>query len=307
VRENVTMRIAKARRNDATIRSCKLIAVKNNQDSLIDGFLRHVNHNPLVKIIPYRDDAKSLRATEQDYSGVIQPIVFEFDNDTIEHQIERAHAVAAHLQCPVQIVFSGNKSIHMICWFLHFADTHTEYRLKAMGLFWNLARDQPEYLYFSISSEMKDVPKEQVHNVPDISMFSRSRYTRQPEGIREGTGARQKYCVISPLSESKLYTLHVPPIINIILSGGRKGSINHHPIIRKNKFSGYGHSEGSIVDYIDGTLGLAIINNRVNPCPVCDHRDCFTVYPNSNSWYCFSSQHSSGGSIINLINEIERR
>jgi hypothetical protein len=307
MRANIAMKIAKARRKDATVASSKWIYVENNPIALIGGFTQHVNNNPLVKILPFRDDAISLKERDQDYSGVIQPIVFEFDYDTIEHQIERADAFAAYLQCPFQIVYSGNKSIHMTCWFLHFADTHTEYRSKAMGLFWNLARDLPEYLYFSISLDMKDIPKEQVHNVPDISMFSRSRYTRQPEGIREGTGARQKYCVISPLSESKLYTLHVPPIINIILSGGRKGSINHHPIIRKNKFSGYGHSEGSIVEYIEATLGLTIINNRVNPCPVCGHRDCFTVYPNSNSWYCFSSQHNSGGSLINLINEIERR
>ena len=280
--------------------------MENNPNSLIHGFLRPVNNNPLVKIIPYRDDAKSLKGSEQDYSGVIQPALFEFDYDTIEHQIERAHVVAAHLCCPVQIVYSGNKSIHMICWFLHFADTPMEYWLKAMGLYWSLARDLPKYYYFSISSSMKNVPSEQVHNVPDISMFTRSRYARQAEGIREGTGVRQKYSLISPLSESKLYTLHVPPIIKLMHFDGRKVLRDHHPTTRKNKLSDYGHTKGSIIDYIETTLGLATINNRVNPCPVCGHRDCFTVYPNSNSWYCFSSQHSSGGSIINLINEIER-
>ena len=306
-KESRNIKIAKAKRKDATIQSCKWIYVENNPNSLIDGFLRHVNHNPLVKIIPYRDDAKSLRATEQDYSGVIQLIVFEFDNDTVEHQIERAHVVAAYLQCPLQIVFSGNKSIHMICWFLHFADTSKEYKLKAMGLYWNLARDLPDYFYFSISSSMKNVPREQMHNIPDISMFTRSRYARQPEGHREGTGARQKYSMISPLSESELHTLHVPQIIKQMLFDGRKVSGDNHPANKKDKLAGYRYSEGSIVEYIEMTLGLVIINKRVNPCPICGHKDCFTVYPDSNSWCCFSSQHSSGGSIINLINEIIRR
>ncbi len=307
MRENIAVKIAKARRKDTSVASCKWIAVDNDPESLIHGFIKHIDNNPLVKILPFLDDAKSLKERDLDYSGVIQPVVFEFDHDTIEHQLERAHAVAAHLHCPLQIIYSGNKSIHTTCWFLHFADIHTEYRLKAMGLFWNLARDLPEYFYFSISSDMKDVPKEQVHNVPDISMFSRSRYTRQAEGIREGTGARQKYSLISPLSESKLFTLHVPPIIKQMLFDGRKVSRDNHPANKKDRLPGYRHSEGSIVEYIEMTLGLVIINKRVNPCPICGHKDCFTVYPDSNSWCCFSSQHSSGGSIINLINEIIRR
>lgn len=42
---------------------------------------------------------------------------------------------------------------------------------------------------------------------------------------------------------------------------------------------------------------------RVNPCPLCKHKDCFTVYDETNSFFCFSCQ--VGGDIVNLVEKIE--
>ena len=37
---------------------------------------------------------------------------------------------------------------------------------------------------------------------------------------------------------------------------------------------------------------------RVNPCPLCYHKDCFTIYPANNTFHCFSCERS--GSIIDF-------
>ncbi len=42
----------------------------------------------------------------------------------------------------------------------------------------------------------------------------------------------------------------------------------------------------------------------VNPCPVCGHKDHFTIYTDTNSYYSFSGC-SNGGSIIDYMQEVE--
>jgi len=43
---------------------------------------------------------------------------------------------------------------------------------------------------------------------------------------------------------------------------------------------------------------------RINPCPICGHKDHFTVYPDSNSYTSFSGC-CQGGSIIDYMIEVE--
>lgn len=38
---------------------------------------------------------------------------------------------------------------------------------------------------------------------------------------------------------------------------------------------------------------------RVNPCPICSHNDCFTVYTETNTFHCYSC--NNGGSVIDLV------
>jgi len=42
---------------------------------------------------------------------------------------------------------------------------------------------------------------------------------------------------------------------------------------------------------------------RVNPCPICGHNDCCTVYNSTNSYTCFS--HDGGGTIVDFLMEYE--
>jgi len=43
-----------------------------------------------------------------------------------------------------------------------------------------------------------------------------------------------------------------------------------------------------------------------NPCPICNHNDCFRVFSDTNSWNCFSNDHQTdGGDIYEFIKEYE--
>ena len=64
----------------------------------------------------------------------------------------------------------------------------------------------------------------------------------------------------------------------------------------------------SLLDYIEQS-GLRLEKAgqnvyRINPCPVCGHKDHFTIYPDTNSYVSFS-ECCNGGSIIDFMIEIE--
>jgi len=58
-----------------------------------------------------------------------------------------------------------------------------------------------------------------------------------------------------------------------------------------------------LVDYVESEIGdlikISDSQYRVNPCPICGHNDCFTVYGNSNNFHCFSCL--KGGDISDLL------
>lgn len=54
-----------------------------------------------------------------------------------------------------------------------------------------------------------------------------------------------------------------------------------------------------LAKYIGGEQERCGRNMRVNPCPLCGHRDCFTVYSQTNTYHCFSCGKS--GSIIDYV------
>jgi len=43
-------------------------------------------------------------------------------------------------------------------------------------------------------------------------------------------------------------------------------------------------------------------STKYNPCPICRHNDCFTVYPATNTFYCYSCR--SGGDVVSLCAKI---
>lgn len=40
--------------------------------------------------------------------------------------------------------------------------------------------------------------------------------------------------------------------------------------------------------------GVGVNKFRANPCPFCGHNDCFTIFNDTNSWYCFSEERGGG-------------
>ncbi len=64
----------------------------------------------------------------------------------------------------------------------------------------------------------------------------------------------------------------------------------------------------SLLDYIEqGGLKVERAGQnvyRINPCPVCGHKDHFTIYPTTNSYVSFS-ECCGGGSIIDYMIEVE--
>lgn len=63
----------------------------------------------------------------------------------------------------------------------------------------------------------------------------------------------------------------------------------------------------NLLDYIQDSgaqVEKAGKEYRLNPCPVCGHKDHFTIYPDSNSYSSFSGC-CKGGSIIDYMIEVE--
>lgn len=64
----------------------------------------------------------------------------------------------------------------------------------------------------------------------------------------------------------------------------------------------------SLYQYIDNAghklQKIGASEYRVNPCPVCGHKDHFTIYPDTNSYFSFSGC-CRGGSIIDYMVEVE--
>ena len=62
------------------------------------------------------------------------------------------------------------------------------------------------------------------------------------------------------------------------------------------------------IDQYVAALGASLTRTgntvRANPCPVCAHKDCFTIYPEDNSYKCFSCD--SAGDIINLERAVNK-
>lgn len=43
---------------------------------------------------------------------------------------------------------------------------------------------------------------------------------------------------------------------------------------------------------------------RVSPCPLCGHRDCYTIYETNQTYYCFSCEAT--GDVIHLEKHLHR-
>ena len=181
------MQIIKSNSKRASIKTVERIPVENTAQALMEAVLKDYQHYQLSKILPYKDDAADLTKDSVDFSGVVQPIVFEFDHDSIEHQKQRVKVLAGGLKTPMWVVFSGNKSLHIYVWLKKFSNTPEEYADECMNLYWWACGKFPDYFFYTTETKLKnnpDVPQDQICNAPDKAMFQSSRYARQAGGIR---------------------------------------------------------------------------------------------------------------------------
>jgi len=181
------MQIIKSNSKRGSIKTVQRIPVENTALALMEAALKDYKQYQYCKMLPYKDDAPDLKMNSVDLSGVVQPIVFEFDHDTLPHQRDRAHKLVDRLDTPMWVVFSANKSLHIWCWFERFATTPEEYTDGCLNLYWWACDNLPEYFFYTMENKLKDnpnVPQDQLPNIPDRKMFNASFYARQAGGSR---------------------------------------------------------------------------------------------------------------------------
>jgi len=58
-----------------------------------------------------------------------------------------------------------------------------------------------------------------------------------------------------------------------------------------------------IISHLTGNKGTSIGGNklRLNPCPFCGHKDCFTIFTNQQTFMCFSAECNVSGDAITFV------
>jgi len=172
-----------------------------NPEDIIESTLKPItingaeNQNQFTTIIPFMDGAKERKNSALDFTGSCQPIVIEFDHDTLDHQKDRIDIIANKIDTVSQVIFSGNKSYHLVLWFRHFANSVGEYKSKWFAFYKWMSDEFPELLYYheklykdSGAEDQGNLPWE---NIPDVQMASANRYFRQAGGWRPDTNKEQ--------------------------------------------------------------------------------------------------------------------
>jgi len=181
------MQIIKSNSKYGSIDTVQCIPVENTVQALMEASLTNYKQYQFNKMLPYKDDALDLKMKSVDLSGVVQPIVFEFDHDSLNHQGQRANALKERLKTPMWVVHSGNKSLHIYIWFENFASTPDEYKDKSWDLYFWACGEFPKYFFYTTETKLVDnpkVPQDQLQNIPDRAMFNASYYARQAGGRR---------------------------------------------------------------------------------------------------------------------------
>ena len=190
------MKIVKSPRDKASFKESMLIEVDpDDSEAIIEATMNPVKIdgilNQLTTLIPLQDDAKARQKEYLDYSGATQPIVFEFDHDTLDHQKQRALVIKEKITTPIYSIFSGHKSHHIVLLFQHFANNAKEYEIAWKKFYYYLSQEIPEYFTYCMAPKEKLLENDKVkYNqinwslVPDISLRFANHYFRQALGYR---------------------------------------------------------------------------------------------------------------------------
>lgn len=105
-----------------------LEADPNDPSDLINKLFNPLNNNPFTTPIPLVSNPFRRNGVNLDFSGCIQPIVYEFDACGLDVQEKRIEIMKNELKTPMFKVFSGNKSFHHYIFFRNFADNIEDYK-----------------------------------------------------------------------------------------------------------------------------------------------------------------------------------
>ena len=270
-------------------------------EKMISVTLTPENNNQFTTLLPLKDEATARTTEFLDFSAPVQPVVFEFDYDTLEHQEERAKEVARKIPTPAQVIFSGNKSLHMVLWFKNFAGNAEDYKKTCFWFYKYLSTELPEWFEFLPKPTAKLEPQdcqlleENKTNIPDTSLFTANKYYRQADGIRDN-GKEQTCTILNSVEKYK------PVEINDFTEEVAPLQVEHKPTKNPDDFYQEIKEKVLIRVLIEKELkGSHFINGYVSPCPVCSHNDCFNIDNSGQKWYCFSDAHGSGGSVLDLV------
>lgn len=289
--------------------------VKGIVNATIQPVFKKERPNEFTTLIPLQDNAKRRSKEYLDFSGCIQPIVLEFDHDDLENQKKRAEVLTDELGIDSYLIYSGNKSLHHLIWCEHFADSADEYREKGFKFLYYLSEEFSKWYSYPSNKDNQETDP----NLPDTEMFKAYMYFRQPDGYRPETGKEQK--CIKLHGDNKFLVLE-DYIANITLPKKKTGQKRKRTKKNEDANKGRVKSDGlepitfkrliadrlSLKKYLEEDLEQEIDLNggktvKINPCPICGHNDCFTYYPETDTYYCFSDDHKSGGSIIKYFME----
>ena len=277
--------------------------------SIINGTLLPIKlggsatHNQFTSVLPFRDGITERKNSNLDFTGSCQPIVIEFDHDTLDHQKERIAIITNKIYTVSQSIFSGNKSYHLVLWFRHFANSIGEYKRKWFAFYWWLSDEFPELLYYheklykdSGSEDQGNLPWE---NIPDVQMASANRYFRQAGGWRPDTNKEQ---ITVPVSGSIDELADLDWFIgDIVFPEGSRFCDNTEPHINQN--------DPVITTLIQYPIRTLILEETgVNPpksgrmaCPKCGGEGRFEINDVDNYVKCFGADCVLAGNPIEFL------
>ena len=313
------MQIVKSPGVYATIKSLKLIPVAaKNEETIIKKTLKpHMFNgtpNQFTTVIPLKNKAKKRTTDDLDFSGVVQPIVFEFDEDPLSHQQERTKYISKEIGTVAHEIYSGGKSYHFVLWFKHFASNPEEYNRKWMKLYFYLSEEYSEFFHYCNrpKDKLEKSDPERFYEidwalVPDIAMSSPNRYFRQANGLRKENNKGQTLTTLNPHDQYDILSLE-DFIGDVKLPEDREPekkvatqnnntTLDNFEIVKR---------QVDLKKFIEKVTGKKFMrNNKMNPCPICTHNDCFHVTPEKNLWNCFSGSHNSGGTVVDFVKEFK--
>ncbi len=272
----------------------------NNATDIINRtmspYTKNNKQNQFTTLIPLKDDATRRVLEQFDFTGIVQPVVLEFDHDTLEHQKDRAEETSKLLNTQSYLVFSGNKSYHLVLWFNHFADNPNDYGRHSKALVQYLSEQMPDY--YQCPTE----PKQTSPNIPDFMMFSANRYFRQAGGYRPSENKAQSCRV---LNNSGAF-IDLNGLVSKYL---QKPASDKKPKAREKTSTDNSNNTITLKYYLENTVGIKVGSNeieKINPCPCCGHKNCFVYYSKTDTYTCFSTSDGSGGDIVNFIMNYKR-